>query len=741
MGFETVIDLHLPNSFVNAAVMSALLTAAALTGLFAYLNRYTRKRYFTIWTTAWLFYALWLLLHLVWPVITNEIGIQISRQCSLGLSGVFLLWGSAEFLEQKAPQRVMTLFLAFVLVWSGLGFAYGENKVLWQLPTFVFLGIASIFAAASFLRFRRQYQYIGAGLLSFGFLMWGLFFFALPKLLDDPLAVTACFAIMDVLQLFLAVSMIVLVLEEVRTDVLAVQQKIEAKRKETTILHARVRSSEERYQTLFEQANEAIFVVGDELQIQQFNAAARSLLGIDALPPGKLRLTSFLRLPAGMPDQPLLSAWLEFFATHRQLELIRKDGSAASVEIQVAPIQMEHGAAIQFILREVTERVRLEQQLRQAEKLSALGQMMSGVAHELNNPLASVRGYAELMLTHHELSPQTRADLEKVASESDRAAKLVSQFLTFARAEAPQRAPVNLNELVASAVALREFEFRVAGVELKNEPASDLPPILADADKLQNVILNLLGNALQALCDHPQPRRVTIRTARSKANILLSVADNGPGIPPELVPRIFEPFFSTKEVGAGTGLGLSVVHSIMSDHGGRIHHEQTPGGGATFVIAFPVTEATTHPAQTKPDTQPAPAHQTNLTGISILVVDDEKPIAELLCEMLGHLGCHTVTASSGVQAMAQIRQRDFDVILSDYRMPNMNGEQFYEQLRKLKPHLARRVIFISGDVVNEQTQNFLKAVGNLHLAKPFNLSAVQAAIRNVLKDNAADASK
>ncbi len=725
------LDFYLPATAIKAAVVAAFMTAMALCGLFAYLNRYTRKHYFTVWTVAWLFYALWVLLHLVWPLNTTEEGILIARQCALGLTGAFLLWGSAEFLEEKINQRMMTLFLVFVLVWAGLGLFYEGDSFGWKWPVFALLGFSSLTTALSFYRFRRRYKYIGAGLLAFGFLIWGVFFIVVPVLMEDPFAVTSCFVIMDIIQLFMAASMIVLVLEEVRTDVLAARAAVEAKRSETSILHARVRSSEERYQTLFEQAHEAIIITDEKLRVLRLNASARHLLGLEDQVLD-VSLHSHLRLNREDEAEYTLGSWLDFFNVNPKAELMHKDGTCAAVEIQAAPIHLNQRTAIQFLLCEVTEKTRLEQQLRQAEKLSALGQMISGVAHELNNPLASVRGYAQLLLAGDGLSPKVRENVLKIAVESDRAAKLVGNFLAFARAGTARRSLVNLNDVVHETVTLREFEFRVTAVQLDVKLDASLPLTLADKDKVAHALLNLLGNALQALCEWPRQRSVMVRTAHVKGQIHITVADTGPGVAPEHRSRIFEPFFTTKAVGIGTGLGLSVVHGIMMDHGGRASYSETQGGGATFTLSFPVLQNEEEASILEPNRKAEAEEPVDFTGIRVLVLDDEKAIAELLQEMLAMLGCEARMATAGHVALELVRKGDFDLILSDFKMPEMDGEQFYKEVLKTRPELAGRIIFLSGDVISDRTQHFLSSIPNKYLSKPFNLADVQRVMHQVL---------
>jgi CheY-like chemotaxis protein len=378
--------------------------------------------------------------------------------------------------------------------------------------------------------------------------------------------------------------------------------------------------------------------------------------------------------------------------------------------------------------------------LRQAEKLSAIGQMISGVAHELNNPLAVVKGYLELVLTHHQLSPQTRSDLEKAAHESNRAAKLVLNFLTFAREQRSHREPVNLNDLARQLVELRHADFIAAKTEVSLDLDPKLPLVSADPDQVQQLMINLISNSMQAMANLPRPARVRIKTATNEGRVQLFVEDNGPGVPPHLVNKIFEPFFTTKEVGAGTGLGLSIAHSLMSEHKGRIHYQTSSLGGAGFVLEFPKAEV--GGIKKNPDGSstttilPKPAENKPGAAGSILVLDDEKSIAEMLGEMLDLLGYTPTLCHAGAQALEWIDRQDFDLVISDFRMPLMNGRQFYEQAVKKKPALARRVIFLTGDVVNEETQAFLKSIGNPHMAKPFNLGSVKAIVAEALQANA-----
>jgi CheY-like chemotaxis protein/anti-sigma regulatory factor (Ser/Thr protein kinase) len=380
----------------------------------------------------------------------------------------------------------------------------------------------------------------------------------------------------------------------------------------------------------------------------------------------------------------------------------------------------------------------LEQQLRQAEKLSALGQMISGVAHELNNPLAVIKGYLELILRRDELKMQTRTDLEKVANESNRAAKLVNNFLSFAREQPTHREAVDLNDLVKRVAELRRLDLQNTRVELRLHLDAQLPATHADPDQIQQVLVNLLNNSIHALSETPRTGRVQISTQRKEDTVRITVEDNGPGVPPEVLPYIFEPFFTTKDVGKGTGLGLSIAHSILADHGGRIAYQPSAIGGAGFVLELPVVsphadaQSLALPAAS-PSGNGAPAEH----SARILVLDDEQSIAELLGEMLGLLGHSATLCHAPADALEMIDRREFDLIISDFRMPKMNGQEFYQHAVQKKPELARRVVFLTGDVVNEETQAFLQSTGNPHLSKPFQLARVERIVEDMLQQNAA----
>ncbi|MBU6399559.1 MAG: response regulator [Verrucomicrobia bacterium] len=757
-------SLEFDPQYLRAGMLVSLLSVWVLVGVFYYLNRYTKRRYFTIWTAAWLFYAVWLTLNLAFSVTDDGPGLQMIKLWCMSFSAVFLLWGSIRFLGQRAHEQQLGLFMIFLLVWSWIGthqlgdyleanFAETVSPLLINLPIFGFIGLASMLTAYGFLRYRRRRQFIAAGLLAVGFLFWGGYLIAYPFLLraeeqaratmggsSTGLYTSAGFFLSSVLQLFIAVSMIILVLEQVRF----LHQRrslleLKNEQKQKTALQSKVISTEERFRNLFERAGEAIVITASaDLRMLELNQAAEHLLGITRSESvNRQSLTAFCQLNVDpLPkDGP---GWFELIR-HRTLNLVRKNGSVVPTEASGSPVEFDGQPAYQFFFREVTERSRLEQQLRQAEKLSALGQMISGVAHELNNPLAVIKGYLELILAHHDLPAKTRADLEKVAQESSRAGKLVRNFLSFAREQPAHRELINFNEYIQRVIDLRKFDFMAAKVEPATELDPDLPKTVADPDQIQQVLIILVSNALQAMAEAHRPGRLKITTQRRDQNLRILVEDDGPGVPKHIQNKIFEPFFTTKEVGKGTGLGLSLAHSILTEHQGRITYQESTLGGAAFVLELPIVNPQPQETAFVTDTiileAKKPVEPVPQVVAKVLVLDDEKALAEMLGEMLSLLGHTPTLCNAASDALERLDREDFDLILSDIRMPRIDGPQFYKLATGKKPDWAARFIFLTGDVVNEETQDFLKTVGNPYIPKPFHLSAVEEAVANVLRQN------
>ena len=381
----------------------------------------------------------------------------------------------------------------------------------------------------------------------------------------------------------------------------------------------------------------------------------------------------------------------------------------------------EHNRSLEQTVRERTE------QLLQSEKLATMGSLLAGVAHELNNPLGILLGQADL-LQDGATDRSVKQRAEKIMAAAERCSRIVKNFLALARQRPPERGIVQLNQIVEQAVELLAYELRTDNVAVTIRAGSDLPPLWADAHQLHQVLVNLLANAHQAMRRQPGPRAITIttRTARGRDRVQLEVADTGPGIPEAIRVKVFEPFFTTKPVGQGTGLGLSLCRSIVEQHGGLVTLDSSPGSGATFTIELPVgakAEAAVAPrAETPPPIAPK----------RILIVDDERDLAEVLGEALRRDGHQVDIASNGRDALGRLEREPFDLIVSDTKMPLMDGLELFQEIERRFSALGRRVIFVSGDVLDAEKRRAVELTGAPFLSKPFDLTEVRDTVRRTL---------
>jgi signal transduction histidine kinase/CheY-like chemotaxis protein len=373
------------------------------------------------------------------------------------------------------------------------------------------------------------------------------------------------------------------------------------------------------------------------------------------------------------------------------------------------------------------ERRQAEEALRQSEKLATMGQLLAGVAHELNNPLTVILGFAGL------LAPRLAGtDLEgpsrQITAAAERCARIVGNFLALARKRSLERKRVALNEVVAGAVELLGYPLKVDAITVEMDLEADLPVLWADPHQLQQVLVNLLTNAHHALRQSPV-RRLTVSTRHDAAGrrLLLQVADTGPGIPPEVQARIFEPFFTTKPVGEGTGLGLSLCQSIVESHGGAIRVASTPGAGTVFTVELPV-ESAGHAAASPPNGPPPVP-----PGRRVLVVDDEPGVVEALENLLRADGHRAETAADGRAALRMLERAAYDMVISDVRMPGLDGPALYGEVVRRRPHDPPAFVFMTGDLLGADTREFLERSGLPCLRKPFTLDDVRRALHLALE--------
>ncbi len=379
------------------------------------------------------------------------------------------------------------------------------------------------------------------------------------------------------------------------------------------------------------------------------------------------------------------------------------------------------------------EMVRQREVLHVSEKMIAMGELLASVSHELNNPLSVVVGQA-LLLQETATDAAVIARAERIVSSADRCARIVKTFLSMARQQPRESSPISVNDLIDLALEVAGYSLRASNIEIVRNQAPALPNVLVDADQIVQVFTNLMVNAEQALREIDGPRRLTIVSLyrpRSKM-VVVKIRDNGPGIPDDIRRRIFEPFFTTKEVGDGTGIGLALCHRILQSHGGKIKLESAPGHGATFVMRLP---AQMDDYDTDEDTGQAASTAEQL---SILIIDDEADVAELLSDILKLDGHDTAITSNGKEGLALLAQTDFDIVLSDLRMPEMDGPAVFEQLRAEQPQYLDRIGFLTGDMLSKDMGAFLSESGRPYIEKPITPSDVRALISRISADNGPD---
>jgi len=375
------------------------------------------------------------------------------------------------------------------------------------------------------------------------------------------------------------------------------------------------------------------------------------------------------------------------------------------------------------------EMVRVER-LKESEKLASLGRMLSGAAHEINNPLTGVVGNLDILLRSPEVTPSIRERLERMQKESQRIIGLVRNLLKVAHRDTGQRTDVDLHQLLKETVALRRHDFAAAGFELRLETPATALTIQGNELELQQVFLNLINNAYDALKEFAREPALTIRTAREEGQVVVTFEDGGPGMKD---PRkVFDHFYTTKEIGKGTGLGLSITHAIVQGHGGRIVAENRSEGGARFILILPVTPA--DPARSAPATSTArPRDSSAPLHATILVVEDEYTILELQMAILASVGATAVGVATGEEALQQLQRREYQLVITDLRLPGgFSGQELFRWIEKNRPALSRRVLFVTGDSASESTRAFLEQSGRRYLMKPFSVEDYVQAIRETL---------
>ena len=405
----------------------------------------------------------------------------------------------------------------------------------------------------------------------------------------------------------------------------------------------------------------------------------------------------------------------------------RKDGSEFWANVVITALHDADGHLVGFskITRDLTERRRHEDEMRHTEKLATMGQLLAGVAHELNNPLAIMMAQSDMLGRQLKDQPKLAQRASKISDAAERCARIVRNFLALARQRPADRHKIVLNDVVKEAVELVVYPLRADGIQLTLDLADDAPALWADPFQIQQVLVNLVTNAHHALRTGPPPHSIVVSTRKTAEGAVLRVSDDGPGVPPAARAMIFEPFFTTKEPGKGTGLGLSLCQGIAESHGGKMWLDETHAPGASFVVELP------RGSQTWPEAVAPAAEAATLPSLSILVVDDEPILLEVLADFLEYEGHHVETAPDGIEALKKLETANFDVVLTDLRMPRLDGQTLYRRIQERWPEHVKRVVFLSGDALTPESVKFLDEVGAVRVTKPFRPADIIAALHAV----------
>ena len=512
--------------------------------------------------------------------------------------------------------------------------------------------------------------------------------------------------------------------------------KFEASEAERKRWQETLKESEARYRTIFETSPNGILVTDNETkQFKYANPALCKMLGYSEEELKEMHMKDIY--PKDKLD--LITAKLEVHASGEKtlaedIPCLRKDGAIIYVDVNTTTAMIAESECNIGFFTDISERKRIDEEKREQERkayllshLDSISNIAAGLSHEINNPLTAVIGYAQFLMKK-DIPEDIKKDIESIHEGAQRVADIVKRLLAFARQYEVERGFVNINDTIAATVQLKAYELSTNNIKTTTEFAPDLPMTIADAGQLQQVFLNLITNAKTEMKSANGKGALLISTELVDNAIRISFKDDGPGVPRENLERIFEPFFTTRETGQGTGLGLSICHGIITDHKGRIYVESQPGQGATFIVDLPIITEMKQIEPSELETEEPP----RIAGAKILVVDDEPTVLHFLSRVLTEEGHDVETAGNADDALERIKNQRYSIILLDIKMPGMSGIELYEHMRSIARSLARRVIFITGDILDEDTKKFLARTKNLYITKPIDDEQLKKCINDAL---------
>lgn len=491
-------------------------------------------------------------------------------------------------------------------------------------------------------------------------------------------------------------------------------------------LYEMVRRSEAEWETAFNALTEGIAVVGAEGYVLRANHA---LAAIADLPESELVGRNFSEMMSGASEAVAGLIGAAYRGERTAPLVVRLEDSQKVLRLTAAPLAEAERGTVVILIEDVTEQRILEAQIIQNDKMASIGQLVSGVAHELNNPLTSIAGLAELLLERPPHPELPREHLRVIYDQAERAGRIVRNLLTFARKGVPEKTAVDLHDVIVRTSLLIMYELHLHGIELESDLSTEPTIVLGDRYELQQVLLNLVTNAVQAVSglDPGKPRRITLSTTRSEGDAVLRVQDNGPGVPQHLVPYLFTPFFTTKAPGEGTGLGLSLSYGLVKAHGGVLEYAALPEGGAEFSVTLPLFESDAP----QPERPPVPAKNGRPAQRRILVVDEDPSVHRLLNALFTPEGHAVEAVRTGEQGLKLAREHNFDLIIADVRIPLGRAQLFARALLDAWPGACSRLVLAC---YGEEALPATLAEHQIHrVRKPFNLRDLKAVANEILQ--------
>ncbi|MEW6358643.1 MAG: ATP-binding protein [Planctomycetota bacterium] len=488
-------------------------------------------------------------------------------------------------------------------------------------------------------------------------------------------------------------------------------------------------ASRMQYETLVNTANAMIFLTDSAGMLQFVNPRGAEMLGRQAEEIEGKPVFEFIH----PDDAPKFESALSEVTregksvSHLEYRVGPREGPWRQHSASFAPLRKQTGEGYDLlgVADDVTDYVDLQKRLAQSAKLASLGTMVAGIAHELNNPLTGVIGFAELLKEKGQIKDVAGEELEMILKQADRCAKTVGGLLKFARQQEARKEPADINRIVRDSLDFRRREMRLQNIDVIEDYDPELPETAVDASQIQQVFLNIISNAFDAMVERHGRGTLLVRTSHDDKQVSIEFGDDGGGI--EHIDKIFDPFYTTKDVGKGTGLGLSISYGIVEQHGGEIEARNAEGG-ARFTVRLPIT-----PAAARREVAARPADASPRKG-SVLVIDDEEAVLRVSRSVLKRMGHDVATAKDADEAMKKLDAKEYDVILADVRLPGqMDGLALYKWLEKNKPGRVGRVVFTTGDTLSAETGRFIRQTGAECISKPFHADTLRQTIQNMMR--------